>query len=68
VESVEYSPTTTGPSGNAESPSLDVELADSKTESDKIVTPVNKEKDTSNKELTKINAGGQDEGQARDTD
>ncbi|GKC86126.1 hypothetical protein Tco_1141843, partial [Tanacetum coccineum] len=40
---------TTEPFGNAESPSLDVELAlaDSETESDKVVTPVNKEKDDS---------------------
>ncbi|GKB75340.1 retrovirus-related pol polyprotein from transposon TNT 1-94 [Tanacetum coccineum] len=34
------------------------------TESDEIVTPVNKEKDASNRELTEINAGVQDEGQA----
>nr|GEW47416.1 retrovirus-related Pol polyprotein from transposon TNT 1-94 [Tanacetum cinerariifolium] len=51
------SPTTTGPSGNAESPSLDAELADSETESDKTMTPVNKEKDASNRELIEINAG-----------
>ncbi|GJQ90658.1 retrovirus-related pol polyprotein from transposon TNT 1-94 [Tanacetum coccineum] len=58
--------TTTGPSGNAESPSLDTELAhaDIEIESDKIVTPVNKEKDASNKELTEIDVGVQDEGQA----
>ncbi|GKG57893.1 hypothetical protein Tco_0589504, partial [Tanacetum coccineum] len=58
-------PTTTEPSGNAESPSLDVELAiaDSETESDEEVIPVNKEKDASNRELTKINAGVLDEGQ-----
>ncbi|GKF28466.1 hypothetical protein Tco_0094808, partial [Tanacetum coccineum] len=57
---------TTRPSGNAESPSLDDELAlaDSEMESDEIVTPVNKEKDASNRELTKINAGIQDECQA----
>ncbi|GJS66122.1 retrovirus-related pol polyprotein from transposon TNT 1-94 [Tanacetum coccineum] len=50
---------TTEPSGNAESPSLDakVALADSETESDKEVIPINKEKDASNRELTKINAG-----------
>nr|GFA57133.1 hypothetical protein [Tanacetum cinerariifolium] len=58
------SPTTTGPSGNAESPSLDAELADSETEFDKTVTPINKEKDASNRELTEINAGVQNEGQA----
>ncbi|GKD52903.1 hypothetical protein Tco_1286290, partial [Tanacetum coccineum] len=46
-------PITTEPSRNAESPSLDAELAlaDSETESGEIVTPVNKEKDASNKEL-----------------
>nr|GEW91564.1 hypothetical protein [Tanacetum cinerariifolium] len=43
------SPTTIGPSGNAESPSSDAELADSETKSDKTMTPVNKEKDASNK-------------------
>nr|GEX66187.1 ribonuclease H-like domain-containing protein [Tanacetum cinerariifolium] len=58
------SPTTTGPSGNAESPSLDAELADSETKFDKTVTPINKDKDVSNKELTEINAGVQDKGQA----
>nr|GEU37173.1 monodehydroascorbate reductase [Tanacetum cinerariifolium] len=57
-------PMTTGPSGNAKSPSLDVELADSETESDKKVTPVNKEKDASNRELTEINSRVQDEGLA----
>ncbi|GJZ66882.1 hypothetical protein Tco_0630122, partial [Tanacetum coccineum] len=39
-------------------------LADSETESDEVVTPVNKEKDASNRELTEINTGVQDEGQA----
>ncbi|GJT40374.1 hypothetical protein Tco_0940239 [Tanacetum coccineum] len=67
-------PTTTEPSRNAESPSLDAELAlaDSETESfknpnksDKEVTPVNKKKYASNRELIEINAGVQDEGQAR---
>nr|GEU52836.1 retrovirus-related Pol polyprotein from transposon TNT 1-94 [Tanacetum cinerariifolium] len=56
--------TTTGPSRNVESPSLDAELAHSETKSDKTVTPVKKEKDTSSRELTKINARGQHEGQA----
>ncbi|GJV73105.1 hypothetical protein Tco_1493100 [Tanacetum coccineum] len=57
---------TTEPFGNAKSPSLDAELAlaDSETTSDEVVTPVNKEKDASNRELTKINTGVQDEGQA----
>nr|GFB05154.1 hypothetical protein [Tanacetum cinerariifolium] len=58
------SPKTTRPSGNVESPFLDAELADSEMESDKTVTPVNKEKDSSNRELTEINARVQDEGQA----
>ncbi|GKB64324.1 hypothetical protein Tco_0920510 [Tanacetum coccineum] len=60
-------PSTSEPSGNVESPSLadEVALADSETESDKEVTPINKEKDASNRELTEINAGVQDEGQAR---
>nr|GEX88628.1 hypothetical protein [Tanacetum cinerariifolium] len=59
------SPMTTGPSSNAESPSLDAELADSEMESDKTVTPANKEQDASNRELIEINARVQDEGQAR---
>ncbi|GJS33477.1 hypothetical protein Tco_0531859 [Tanacetum coccineum] len=44
-------PTTTEPSGNAKSPSLDAELAivDREMEFDEEVTPVNKEKDASNK-------------------
>nr|GEZ08872.1 retrovirus-related Pol polyprotein from transposon TNT 1-94 [Tanacetum cinerariifolium] len=46
-------PTTTRPYGNAESPFLDAELADNETESDKTVTPVNKEKDASNRELVR---------------
>ncbi|GKD69473.1 copia protein, partial [Tanacetum coccineum] len=59
-------PMSTKPFGNAESPSLDAELAltDSETESDEEVPPVNPEKDASYKELTKINTGVQDEGQA----
>nr|GEW28724.1 hypothetical protein [Tanacetum cinerariifolium] len=50
-------PMTIGPSDNAKSLSLDADLADSETKSDKTVTPVNKEKDASNRELTEINAG-----------
>ncbi|GJX36774.1 retrovirus-related pol polyprotein from transposon TNT 1-94 [Tanacetum coccineum] len=59
-------PTTTEPSGNAKSPSLDVELAiaDSEMEFDEVVTHGNKEKDASNRELTEINTGVQEEGQA----
>ncbi|GKA58762.1 hypothetical protein Tco_0758075 [Tanacetum coccineum] len=56
----------TEPSGTVKSPSMDAELAivDSETKSDEVVTSVNKETDASNRELTKINAGVQDEGQA----
>ncbi|GKC02680.1 hypothetical protein Tco_0994290 [Tanacetum coccineum] len=59
-------PMTTKPSGHAESPSLDAELAltDSETESDEEVPPVNPEKDASYRELTEINTGDQDKGQA----
>nr|GEW26611.1 putative ribonuclease H-like domain-containing protein [Tanacetum cinerariifolium] len=56
--------TTTGPFGNDNSPFLDAVLADSETESDKTVNPINKEKYASKRELTEINAGGQDEGQS----
>ncbi|GKF55074.1 hypothetical protein Tco_0165414, partial [Tanacetum coccineum] len=59
-------PMTTEPFGNAESPSLDTELAlaDSEMEFDEVVTHGNKEKDASNRELTEINTGVQEEGQA----
>nr|GFD55125.1 hypothetical protein [Tanacetum cinerariifolium] len=39
-------------------------MTNSETKSDEIVNPVNKEKDASNRELTEINAGVQDKGQA----
>ncbi|GJZ79141.1 hypothetical protein Tco_0643978 [Tanacetum coccineum] len=39
-------------------------MTNSVTEYDEVVTPVNKEKDASYMELTKINTGVQDEGQA----
>ncbi|GKA55050.1 hypothetical protein Tco_0753999 [Tanacetum coccineum] len=57
-------PMSTEPSGNAESPSLDAELAltNSEIESDEEVPPVNPEKDASYKELTEINTEVQDEG------
>ncbi|GKA58684.1 hypothetical protein Tco_0757997, partial [Tanacetum coccineum] len=47
------------PYGHAESPSLDVELAltDSETEFDEEVPPVNPKKDASYKELSEINTG-----------
>ncbi|GKC26360.1 retrovirus-related pol polyprotein from transposon TNT 1-94 [Tanacetum coccineum] len=59
-------PMPTEPYGHAESPSLDAELAltDSETESDKEVPPMNPKKDASYRELTEINTGDQDEGQA----
>ncbi|GKF60479.1 hypothetical protein Tco_0177265, partial [Tanacetum coccineum] len=60
-------PMTTEPSGNAESPSLDAELAiaDSETEPDEEVTPVNKEKDAFQDEgHAGSDPGKQDEGQA----
>nr|GEU65865.1 putative reverse transcriptase domain-containing protein [Tanacetum cinerariifolium] len=41
-----------------------ITMTNSEMESDEIVTHVNKEKDASNRELTKINVGVQDEGQA----
>nr|GFB32111.1 hypothetical protein [Tanacetum cinerariifolium] len=41
-----------------------ITMTNSEMESEEIVTPVNKEKDASNRELTEINAGVQDEGQA----
>nr|GEW29914.1 copia protein [Tanacetum cinerariifolium] len=44
---------------------IEEQATHNETESDKTVTPVNKEKDASNRELTKINAGVQDEGQTR---
>ncbi|GJR42951.1 hypothetical protein Tco_1311054 [Tanacetum coccineum] len=59
-------PMTTETSRNANSPSLDAELdlADSEIGSDEVVTPVNKDKDASNRELTEINTRAQDEGHA----
>nr|GEV78518.1 retrovirus-related Pol polyprotein from transposon TNT 1-94 [Tanacetum cinerariifolium] len=39
-----------------------ITITNSELESDEIVTPVNKKKDASNKKMTKINAGVQDEG------
>ncbi|GJT66003.1 hypothetical protein Tco_1017483 [Tanacetum coccineum] len=57
----------TEPSRIAEYPSLDAKLAptNSETKSDKELTPMNPEKDAFHRELTEINAGDQDEGQAR---
>nr|GEV83033.1 hypothetical protein [Tanacetum cinerariifolium] len=42
-----------------------ITMTNSETESNELVTPVNKEIDASYMELTKINTGVQDEGQAR---
>ncbi|GKA39795.1 hypothetical protein Tco_0732346 [Tanacetum coccineum] len=52
----------TGPSSKPEDEGIT--MTNSETESDEIVTPVNKVKDASNRELTEINDGVQDEGQA----
>ncbi|GKA21503.1 retrovirus-related pol polyprotein from transposon TNT 1-94 [Tanacetum coccineum] len=41
-----------------------ITMTNSETESDEVKTPVNKEKDASDRELTEINTGVQDEGQA----
>ncbi|GJV63633.1 hypothetical protein Tco_1474461 [Tanacetum coccineum] len=61
-----HTPMPIEPSGHAESPSLDAELAqtDSEMESDEEVPPVNPEKDASYRELIEINTRDQDEGQA----
>ncbi|GKF60809.1 hypothetical protein Tco_0177595 [Tanacetum coccineum] len=56
---------TTEPTGPSSQPEDEgITMTNSETESDEIVTPVNKEKDASNRELTEINDGVQDEGQA----
>ncbi|GJU27201.1 hypothetical protein Tco_1165822 [Tanacetum coccineum] len=52
----------TGPSSQLEDEGII--MTNNETESDEVVTPVNKEKDASYRELTKINTGVQDEGQA----
>ncbi|GJX17508.1 retrovirus-related pol polyprotein from transposon TNT 1-94 [Tanacetum coccineum] len=52
----------TGPSSQPEDEGIT--MTNSEMEFNEIVTPVNKEKDASNRELTQINAGVQDEGQA----
>ncbi|GKC48799.1 hypothetical protein Tco_1071544 [Tanacetum coccineum] len=53
----------TGPSSQPEDEGIT--MTNSETKSDEIVTLVNKEKDASNREITEINAGVQDEGRAR---
>nr|GEX90877.1 hypothetical protein [Tanacetum cinerariifolium] len=52
-----------GPSSQPEDEGIT--MTNSETESDEIVTPINKEKDASNRKLTEINARVQDEGQSR---
>ncbi|GKF64589.1 retrovirus-related pol polyprotein from transposon TNT 1-94, partial [Tanacetum coccineum] len=58
-------PETAEPTGLSSQPEdKGITMTNSETESDEIVTRVNKEKDASNRELTEINAGVQDEGRA----
>nr|GEZ84214.1 hypothetical protein [Tanacetum cinerariifolium] len=58
-------PETAEPTGPSSQPKdAWITMTNSETKSDEIVNPVNKEKDASNRELTEINAGVQDEGQA----
>nr|GEV34298.1 hypothetical protein [Tanacetum cinerariifolium] len=58
-------PKTAKPTGQSSQPGDErITMTNSETESDEIVTPVNKEKDASNRVLTEINAGVQDEGHA----
>ncbi|GKB46989.1 hypothetical protein Tco_0897742, partial [Tanacetum coccineum] len=59
-------PETAEPTGPSSQPKVEgIPMTNSVTEYDEVVTPVNKEKDASYMELTKINTGVQDEGQAR---
>ncbi|GJS80744.1 retrovirus-related pol polyprotein from transposon TNT 1-94 [Tanacetum coccineum] len=61
---LKHTPETVEPTGPSSQPEDEgITMTYSETESDEIVTPVNKEKDASNRELTEINAGVQDEGQ-----
>nr|GEU37302.1 retrovirus-related Pol polyprotein from transposon TNT 1-94 [Tanacetum cinerariifolium] len=58
-------PKTAEPTGPSSLPENErITMTNSKTDSDKTVTPVNKEINASNKELTEINVGAQGEGQA----
>nr|GEU89107.1 hypothetical protein [Tanacetum cinerariifolium] len=56
-------PKTVEPTGPSLQPEDErITMTNSETDSDKIVTPVKKEKDACNRELTEINVGVQDEG------
>ncbi|GJR26197.1 copia protein [Tanacetum coccineum] len=58
-------PETAEPTGTSSQPEDEgITMTNSEMESDEVVTPVNKRKDASYRELTKINTGVQDEGQA----
>ncbi|GKG32681.1 hypothetical protein Tco_0430191, partial [Tanacetum coccineum] len=58
-------PETAEPTGPSLQPEDEgITMNNSETESDEVVNPVNKRKDASYRELTKINTGVQDEGQA----
>nr|GEV41701.1 hypothetical protein [Tanacetum cinerariifolium] len=60
-----HTPKTVKPMGSTSQPKDEgITMTNSETESGEIVTRVNKEKDASNRELTKINTGVQDEGWA----
>nr|GEY74280.1 retrovirus-related Pol polyprotein from transposon TNT 1-94 [Tanacetum cinerariifolium] len=59
-------PKTTKPTGPSSLPEDEaITMTNSETKSDETVTPTNKEIDASNRELTEINDGAQDEGQVR---
>ncbi|GJY02273.1 hypothetical protein Tco_0360425, partial [Tanacetum coccineum] len=60
-----HTPKTFEPTGPSLQPGDEgIIMTNSETETDEIVTPVNKEKDASKRELTEINTGVQDEGRA----
>nr|GEU39038.1 hypothetical protein [Tanacetum cinerariifolium] len=60
-----HTPETSKPTGPSSQPvDKGIPVTNNETESDKIVTPVNKEKDASNMELIEFNVVVQDEGQA----
>nr|GFD07570.1 hypothetical protein [Tanacetum cinerariifolium] len=62
---LKLTPKTAKPTGPSSQPKDEgINMTNSETESNEIVKLVNKEKDTSNRELTENNAGFQDEGQA----
>nr|GEW28107.1 retrovirus-related Pol polyprotein from transposon TNT 1-94 [Tanacetum cinerariifolium] len=58
IDEQKRTPETTEPAEPSSQPEdKGIPMTNSEMESDEIVTPINKEKDASNKELTKINAG-----------